>query len=280
MRHNYFTLGLSLLAVLAAGCDNIDENDRYIKEEKPVFDNPRNLLIMEFTGNNCSNCPNGAQTVELISEGNPGRVITVGLHPEGTNFTIPMPNLTTTPPTLQNFTTPIATAMYKYYNPAGFPSAVFNGLKQTLNGSIPAWQTSATKALDSASPMILSAKCGFDSESRRLSVAYDINFTNNVTDRLNVNVWVMENGIPGTQVMPDGKMNYNYVHNHVLRTSLTGDWGNPLDGDSFYVEQSFNGSVTSDAFNDDWKAENCHAIIFVSRDSDHEVLQAVLVDLM
>ena len=52
-----------MLAPLAAGCDDISENDRYIKEEKPVIDNPRNLLIMEVTGNSCSNCPTGAALI-------------------------------------------------------------------------------------------------------------------------------------------------------------------------------------------------------------------------
>lgn len=281
MKHTKITLALSALALLAAGCDNIDENDRYIKTEKPVFDNPRTLLIMEFTGNNCSNCPTGAQTVELISEGNPGQVITVGLHPEGTTYTIKMVNLNTTPPSLQDFTSPIATAMMKYYDPAGFPSAVFNGTKESLNGSIPAWQTSAKNALETQSAMTLAATCDFDSESGKLTVDYDINFTNTVTDDINISVWVMENDILGTQVMPNGTTNYQYVHNHVLRTSLTGDWGIELSGNPFYVEQNISGKATADNFDKDkWNPENCQAVVFVSRRSDHEVLQATLADVV
>ncbi|MDE6633002.1 MAG: hypothetical protein K2K23_08380, partial [Muribaculaceae bacterium] len=88
MKASYLTLGLSLLLALATGCDNISEDDRYIKEEKPVIDNPRNLLIMEFTGNNCANCPTGAAIVEQIKEEEaPGRVISVGLHLEGNHYT-------------------------------------------------------------------------------------------------------------------------------------------------------------------------------------------------
>lgn len=280
MKHLKYTLALSALMLLAAGCDNIDENDRYIKTEKPVFDNPRTLLIMEFTGNNCSNCPTGAQTVELISESNPGQVITVGMHPEGTTYTIKMINLNTTPPSLQDFTSTIATAMMKYYNPSGFPSAVFNGTKESLNGSIQAWQTSAKNALESPSAMKLSATCQFDREANKLNVGYEIDFTNNVTDELNVSVWVMENDILGTQVMPDGTTNYQYVHNHVLRTSLTGDWGKELEGNSFYVDQKVEGSVMSGSWDEAWKAENCQAVVFVTRRSDHEVLQATAVDVV
>lgn len=271
------TLALCLLALLAAGCDNIDENDRYTKEEKPVFDNPRTLLIMEFTGNNCSNCPIGAKTVEEISEDEPGRVITVGMHPKGTTYTTPMLNkYDPQNPYIQDFGSDIATAMMSYYNPSAFPSAVFNG--NVLSGSIDDWQTRAFDALKSPAAMTIAASCDFDRESRSLTVGYDIDFTNNVSDELNVSVWVMENDIHGTQLMPDGKPNYEYVHNHVLRTSLTGDWGTPLDGRAFDSDSKVSGkaSGTLDAA---WDSLHCQAVVFVTRRSDHEVLQATAVDL-
>lgn len=280
MKHLNITLALSTLALIAAGCDNIDENDRYIETPKPVFDNPRTLLIMEFTGNLCSNCPTGAQTIELISEANPDQVITVGLHPKNTSYTRPMINTNTTPNSIQDFTSAIATAMMEYYSPAGFPAAVFNGSKESLNGSILAWQTAAKNALETASVMSISASCGFDTESRILTVDYNIDFTNNLTDDINVSVWVMENDILGSQILPDGSTDYHYVHNHVLRTSLTGDWGTEIVGNNFYVEQKIMGSASSDAFNENWKPENCQAVVFVTRRSNHEVLQAAVANVV
>lgn len=272
------SLVMCLLALLTASCDNIDENDRYIKEEKPVYDNPRTLLIMEFTGNNCSNCPIGAKTVEEISEDEPGRVIAVGMHPKGTTYTTPMLNkYDPQNPYIQDFGSDIATAMNSYYQPSAFPCAVFNG--NVISGSIDDWQTRAFDALKSPAAMAMIASCSYDQETNLLSVEYSVDFTNNVNDELNVSVWVMENNIPGTQLMPDGKPNYEYIHNHVLRTSLTGDWGVALEGKAFDSDSNVQGKV-SGTIDPAWNPFNCQAVAFVSRRSDHEVLQACVVDLV
>ena len=144
-----------MLAPLAAGCDDISENDRYIKEEKPVIDNPRNLLIMEFTGNSCSNCPTGAAIIEDIKEDEaPGRVISVGLHPYGSPFTEPMPTLHT-PTHIQDLRSDAATAIFDFYKPSGFPSAVFNGLKSSMSGSTSRWMKNASDALKTQSALTL-----------------------------------------------------------------------------------------------------------------------------
>lgn len=279
MRHLHITACLAILAALATGCDNIDESDRYIKEEKPVSDNPRTLLIMEFTGNACKNCPNGAKTVELISEDEPGRVITVGLHPFNDINTNPVPNPNTTPTSMQDFRTEVATSMKAYYNPSGFPSAVFNGVKSSLSGSINDWQTRALEALSEPAAMTVAATCQFSPETSGIEISYDVDFSNNVSGTLNINVWIMENDILGTQLMPDGKYNFQYIHNHVLRGSLTGDWGNPLGGDRFDSDSRMQGKIqgTLDA---EWDAGHCQAVVFVTRESDHEVLQACVVDLV
>ena len=161
MKASYLSLGLALLASLAAGCDNIGEDERYIKVEKPVVDNPRNLLIMEFTGNSCLNCPTGAATVEQIKdEEEPGRVISVGLHPYGSHFTEPVATIHT-PSRRQDLRSQAATAMFDYYQPSGFPAAVFNGLKSSLSGSIPDWIQRASEALTANTYVSIDATCDY-----------------------------------------------------------------------------------------------------------------------
>ncbi len=213
---------------VAAGCDNISEDDRHIMVEKPVINNPRNLLIMEFTGNTCLNCPTGAATVEQIKEDEaPGRVISVGLHPYGSHFTEPVASLHT-PSHKQDLRCEAATAIFDYYKPSGFPSAIFNGLASSMSGVTSDWIQRASEALKATSYLNLSASCTYDAENRHLNVDYDVEFLDDVFRKLNLTVWLVENKIMGTQTMPDGKPNFNYEHNHVLRASLNGNWGQEL----------------------------------------------------
>lgn len=266
-------LSAAFLAIFAVGCDNISEDDRYIKVEKPIVENPRNLLIMEFTGNNCKNCPNGASMIDQIKAEEPsGRVISVGLHPDGDINTEPVYSKYTAPEK-QNFRSAAATALYEYYQPSGFPSAIFNGLKSSMSGSIPDWMQRASEALALPASMSITATTQYDASSRSLTVDYQIDFGNVVTGALNATVWLVENHIMGTQTMPDGKKNLDYEHNHVLRTSLNGNWGEPI-GTSFDSDSRVAKTATA-TLNEKWVVDNCDVVIYVYRDDNKEVEQAL-----
>lgn len=265
------------MAILATGCDNISEEDRYIKVEKPVIENPRTLLIMEFTGNNCLNCPTGATVVEgIIEEEAPGRVISVGLHPYGNNFTEPVVSVH---PSVhkQDFRTDVATALYDFYQPSGMPSAVFAGLKSSMSGSTADWNQRASEALAVNTVVKLSAACAYDESTRELTVNYNVGFLDDYDKKLNLTVWVMENKIMGTQTMPDGKKNLDYEHNHVLRASLNGDWGQEI-GTAFTAESAIEGNASM-TLDESWVAENCEVVVYVYRDDNKEVEQATSVKI-
>lgn len=260
------TFGLGALALMAAGCSNISEDERYISIEKPVSDNPRTVLIMEFTGTSCRNCPNGAASIHAIQEDEPGKVIAVGLHPYGDVNTNPVFNT--------DLRSDEATVMYDYYRPAGFPCAIFDGtVTSTAYGE---WMTLAANALEIPAKMTVEASCDYSEDTRELKVDYTVNFTNTITEKLSVMVWVMENEIRGGQ-NDNGKPTL-YTHNHVLRASLNGDWGQ-LIGAVFEPDSHVDGSA-SITLDEKWKAENCQVVVYVYRDSDKGVEQAVLADVI
>lgn len=278
MKASYLTIGLFLLGAVATGCDNINEDDRYIKVEKPVIDNPRTLLIMEFTGNSCLNCPTGASIVEQIKEEEqPGRVISVGLHPYGSHFTDPVVTIHT-PSRQQDLRSEAATALFDYYQPSGFPAAIFNGLKSSMSGSTGDWIQRASEALVVPTVVTLAATCEYDASSRQLSVDYAVEFLDYVNSKLNVTVWLVENKIMGTQTMPDGKPNLNYEHNHVLRASLNGNWGETI-GTSFAEGDKKEGTASM-TLQEDWVAENCDVVVYVYRDDNKEVEQAISIKVV
>lgn len=278
MKVSKYIIGLLLFSGVASSCDNIDEEDRHIKVEKPAIDNPRNLLIMEFTGNSCSNCPTGAAIVEQVQEEeSPGRVIAVGLHPYGNNYTDPVQSIYTAPEK-QDLRSEIATVFYNYYKPNGFPSAVFNGQKSSMSTSTGDWATIATKALEASSALTISATCEYDDETRLLTVDYTVEFLDDVFQKLNLTVLLVENKIMGTQTMPDGKKNLHYEHNHVIRASLNGDWGEEL-GASFDEGSKLTGRASM-TLNEKWVAENCDVVVYAYLDENKEVEQATSVSVV
>lgn len=278
MKASYITFGLLILAGIATSCDNIAEDDRYYKVEKtPVS---RNLLIMEFTGNNCINCPLGAESVEKIKQdAGADKVISVGLHPEGNINTRPMISKHPKPGTLQNFTCKEATELFKYYgSPNGFPTAIFNGLKSSMSSDYGNWMTEASEAFEEPSYVMLDAACDFDDSTRDLTVNYKVNFSDDLNESISIAVWLVENDILGIQMMPGGAKNEDYIHNHVLRASLNGTWGENI-GNSFTSTSEVNGSA-SITIADNWVAKNCKAVVIAFQDNDKYVQQVISVNVI
>lgn len=279
MKLNKFLICGAMGAMLLplASCDDINENERFTPVDKPVkAESPRMLLVQEFTGIGCTNCPKGAAALHNLAENYEGQVILVGMQPEGGG-----PNteghfdIINGKPTVTDFRCDEAQVMFLYYQPKGFPTAIFNG--KDANSDYNTWTTTAANYLGLNADLSIKASCTYDEASREASVDYTLDFINNVNDELSVMVWITESNIIGYQ-LNDGVGLTDYVHNHVLRASLNGDWGETL-GNTFAEGDSKTGSASME-LNSKWVAENCNIVVYVFRNSDKEVLQAVEIDVV
>lgn len=255
------------LALLAGGCDDVDENERLI--EYPLPEAGKVELIMEFTGQRCSNCPDGAKVIHNLQEKYPENIVAVCLHPEGPEYTRPLG---------QNIglRSTLATELYQYYNPPSFPFALFDGQVMAESNSFPQWSTAALSVIENATPAVISAAAEYDA-SGNVTVDAECDFVGGDFPKpLNIAVWIMENGITGRQLSTTGELR-DYVHNHVARASLNGTWGVTL-GSSFAFEQKIEYSVSM-AADPTWKLENCQAVVFLVEPDSKNVVQTALADL-
>ena len=264
-------ISLSGLGGVLVSCDIIDENDRYESTEKPVLPPhsvPKTLLIQEFTGNMCTNCPQGAKAIHDIQEEFPGQVIAIGIHPEGGG-----PN--TMPIGDQDFRCEEAQVIYEFFKPSGFPCAVFNG--ETTSTRFNMWYSIAAEMLAQEANMTIDAQSVYDSTTRNLQIDYTITATSDISTDLNVLVLLMENNILGYQ-LDGGKLLDNYIHNHVLRASLNGGWGTSLPS-SIKNGQVIEGSASM-ILDDKWVAENCQVVIYTFQSATRIVEQATEIDVI
>lgn len=75
--YNKFAICAAALSLMA--CSNIDEDDRFIEVE-PV-EVAKRVLIEDFTGQRCVNCPNASEMIESLQEQyGAENVIAVGIH--------------------------------------------------------------------------------------------------------------------------------------------------------------------------------------------------------
>lgn len=266
---------VALLAFGATGCDNIDENDRLKPYERP--ESTKMVVLWKFTGQRCIYCPGGDEVINQIHSANPNNFIAVGLHPENDNFTRPLRGL--------DLTCPAATAYKEYYKPQTFPYAIVDG-NSNMQGSVPTeWRKFVGDCLVDPATQLqiypaadIALQTQYDNDFRTVTIDYSILFKEAVTQACNIQLWIIENGIVGAQLMANGKPDLEYVHNHVLRAAVNGNWGEEIGTD---LEPSFaaSGKATY-KLKDDWKAENCQVVAFIFNANTKKIYQGAICNVI
>lgn len=262
-------------AFAMTSCDNIDQEERFIPVE--VNKSEKVVLLEDYTGNTCVNCPLAAEIIENIHEIYGDNFIAVGLHPASGPYQQP---IKISGVNCVDMRSNVADAYYKKYSVKAFPTAMidrmaFDGSKLLDNKD--KWSGYVNERMQTSTPVNISMTSGYNPTSRELTIDTDIAFSEAVGEQLSLQLWVIENNIISPQVTPKG-MEKEYVHNHVLRDAINGYWGETL-GMSFNQNQRLSKSYTY-TLKADWNDNNCQVVGFVYRNSTDEILQAHLVDIV
>lgn len=246
--YNKFAICAAALSLMA--CSNIDEDDRFIEVE-PV-EVAKRVLIEDFTGQRCVNCPNASEMIESLQEQyGAENVIAVGIHSGPFSKTV----------TYQPFPLWTETGDY-YFNSWGIdaqPTGVID--RKTVSSTYQSWGTIVRDALQASAPLTLDATTSYDEATRTVTINVNAKGVLDVTGKLQL--WLTEDNITNIQYMPDGSVNTQYVHNHVFRTAVNGQ-----DGEDFSIAWDEEKTVTSTYVLDEaWKAENMSVVAFVYNNS-------------
>lgn len=252
--------------VAFVSCDVIPENDRYIEVEDQGGERVQRLLIEEFTGHKCVNCPDGAAIVHEIQEYYPGRVVVVGIHA----------GMLATPTgefAKQNFMTADGTKYYNEFGVQGNPAALLN--RERFAGEDWAvrtkekWMTYAISELGKEPVCEVLPTVTYNAETRELSVETEVEAYENMPADLNLQVQIVENVI-GMQLKSGDVIDEEYEHNHVFRTSVNGTWGEAIESLPAGEKKTYTCATT---FNEKWVPENSTVVVFVYENSSKRVLQ-------
>ena len=212
--------------------DDISSNDTLVSKalleisNYPTTQRNRNVILEEYTGINCQYCPDGHRRANELKKLYNGKVGVINIHQGGYAAN-------TTP----NYTTTFGDALASQTGLTGYPVGTVN--RHIFSGSATAlarnlWETYAPQILNSSSPVNLVAKSVIDFENRTLTVTVNGHYTGSSNANTNLlNVAVLQDSIMGPQVSgliyyPDMVHDGLYQHNHMLRTLLTGQWGDSI----------------------------------------------------
>lgn len=277
---NAFPKLITLFAVASIGFASCEEvppfalADRYPCANPPTNPQARNLLVEEFTGVHCTNCPAGAAEIQTYVNANPGRIIPISIH---TGFySYPFSN------SPQDLTFPGGETFSTFYGIVeGWPAAYIN--RSFYNGSTsrvlgqPKWAGIISNELATPAQIALEiTNVSYDSATRALTFSVNADCQVGINTALAMEVMLTEDEIESPQQTPSGEID-TYKHKHVLRKMLPGvTSGTAIDALPF--TQTY--TITLDPL---WVETNCNIVAIVRHDdvtnNDFKVLQAAEVEL-
>ena len=256
IRHN-LSKGIAALAAVCAlaACSHIDEDKRLIEVPAPMVS--KNVLIEDYTGQLCSNCPEAAETIhQLQQEYGSDRIIAVGIYggPFGNNVKGPLP-----------LTTEVGNSYAEAWGVTSQPCGVIDRLG--LNKFYSTWRATVEERMQMQTPVTMDASLMV--MGGKVVMTVHTACTENLSGT-RIMAWLMEDSIVSWQMMPTLKKNYQYIHNHVFRCALS-----PVEGEAIDLtadESHRTNTYTLDA-DPTWVTKNLSAVAFVYDATG--VLQAV-----
>ena len=200
----------------------IDDNTYTINQEIYASGYQRKVLIEKFTGQSCSACPNGAEIIKATRAAFEGRSIEVAHHEgfgadaftideskEYANFFYSQPKFS---PAIM-----IDRNVANSENPTSVVGRVNDDATPLFTEDVLA------KALESIAPLNINIAHTYDEANRQLTVTVSGEAIQALPNA-RVNIWLTQSNIKAFQI----KGGDDYSHNHAIRATLTGTWGQEL----------------------------------------------------
>lgn len=215
------------------------------------------VLIEDFTGAACPNCPDAHIAISNVIAANPGQVTAIA---EYNYFADPLY-------IEQNLTDTFAYLLNDYMGPVvGWPASFIDRTDFEDDGYLP--EVPENIAAYVSDQLTLSPPCNiiitptYNSATRLLHIEVKVSYTTSVTDIQKLSVCLVENNIIAAQIDDNvGGEVPDYIHNHVLRTFLSYYLGDALP------EENVAGRWYTFSYDrvlpDGWNADNVEVIAFV-----------------
>ena len=207
-----FALGAASMALLSIlpSCD-IDKNDRYI--EMPTPEMKRTVLLMDFTGQACVNCPQAHDVMEeLVKQYGDTALITVSIHAGGLAIPVEKTNFERNQIGLmikqgQEINDAFGIDMW----PMGVVDRI-NDTGAAINAD--QWPTAVRKALEEEPGATLELRASYNPADSIISIEGRAFSTE--ARKAAMQFWIVEDSIVARQLSKGG-MIPDYIHNNVLR---------------------------------------------------------------
>ena len=250
----------------------------------------RNVLIEDFTGHKCVNCPSAAKAARLIEDANINRVFVASIH-SGPNGTTGFQSTSGTAFS-RDFTNPQGLEISKLITDGGFVGNPSGTISRTSHGgqifqNYTTWESYTSSLLSENNLKVnLAAFTNYFPTTRGLFLHTEIDVKSAINDDLYQVVYLIEDSLISPQFTPVDwpvpNIDMNYVHHDIHRGCIdglaagrkltTGDKkdknGKEIPGNKYYLNYTYK---LPEVYN----PENMHLLIFVYNSATKEIYQVI-----
>ncbi|MEG2177614.1 MAG: Omp28-related outer membrane protein [Bacteroidales bacterium] len=222
----------------------------------------RKILLEEFTGMHCGYCPQGHTVARNLTQAQKGNIYVLAIH---TGF------LSVPGSDEPDFRCDYGEALYKQSGEGGFPSGtlnreMFRSHILTLDRST--WGIYGREIVKDTAKVNLWMECSIDKESRVANIRVEGYYSMDLGQNYALlNIAMTENNIKGPQT--GAGIGSDYIHQHVLRDLITGQWGDtlykPMVGE--YFTKTYTYTIPDSLKKVPLKLEDLEFIAFVNLDT-------------
>jgi hypothetical protein len=289
----------SALVLLTFSCKEVYDNpiqkkpaailDTTFLNSNTLVQMPKRVLVEEFTGVKCSNCPDGHIVLKTLQDKYKEKMIPISIH----SYFLGSPYGEE-----QNLTNKFAQSIWNLLGGSEKPTA---GVDRIANGATKSnfprtdWDTKIAERLTTASNANILDTIFFDNLRQKYIYQAKVEFTQETSEQVALAVALTQNKIVATQLKGIVEIE-DYDHEHVLRymfTDIKGDallFSNGLskyEKGRTYIKQfeidvtkirdrDGNGTLDSEELKNVITLENCEVVAFISKISNNNVVQATV----
>lgn len=234
-----FVIALTAAVLMFTSCEEVGPNidlggnsraadlvdTTYVSSTVEAAD-AKKVLILDFTGVKCKNCPLGADAITDFKDQNPGEIVSMAMYSEF---------LCSPYDGDEDLRNEYAQDVQDMLSPFfGKPSAAidqvqFSGAQGIMEPVVNKWAGFLDQRLGIATPVNIDIATEYDNDTRELMVRVTLHYTATQGGENRLTVALIEDGIIAAQLQPNDDIDYSYEHNHMLREMLTRFNGEVLD---------------------------------------------------
>lgn len=217
---------------------------------------PKDVLIEDFTGIYCPNCPDGHLFMDRLMKTHPGRIHCMSVHYG--SYSLPHGE-----PGYMDFRTKEGEVLGTTYNAAFFPSGLVNRRNHEDLGGIllgrGQWGTASRYVCHETAPVNVWVKGVYEEATSTIHIDVELCYTAEVkAGSTTLSIALTQSHIAGPQSGTTEGSSGQYQHNHVLRAYITPLWGDAISENpvgqiikrhyDYVLPKDFNGIPTDARF--------------------------------